>query len=89
MVLFYFAFSATENKHGENFGALLYVADGGEVNETAEKLLRFGRYVAKFRRQFLPLTSAFFRATYPLPEKAQIIPSDSCPRIFDFLMKML
>lgn len=46
-------------------------ADGGEVNETAEKLLRFGRYVAKFRRQFLPLTSAFFRATYPLPEKAK------------------
>ena len=71
MKLFYFAFSATETKHGENFCAFLYVADGGEVNETAEKLLRFGRYVAKFRRQFLPLTSAFFRATYPLPEKAK------------------
>jgi len=53
------------------FYASLYVAEGGEVNETAEKLLRFGRYVAKFRRQFLPLTSAFFRATYPLPEKAK------------------
>ena len=70
--LFYFAFSAAENKHGENFFyAVLCVADKGEVNETAEKLLRFGRYVAKFRQQFLPLTSAFFRATYPLPEKAK------------------
>lgn len=53
------------------FYAVLCVADKGEVNETAEKLLRFGRYVAKFRRQFLPLTSAFFRATYSLPEKAK------------------
>ena len=68
--LFYFAFSAAENKHGEKFFyAVLCVADKGEVNETAEKLLRFGRYVAKFRRQFLPLTSAFFRATTPCPKR--------------------
>ena len=71
MVLFILPFRQPKTSTEKIFCAILCVADGGEVNETAEKLLRLGRYVAKFRRQFLPLTSAFFRATYPLPEKAK------------------
>lgn len=71
LVCFILPFRQPKTSTEKIFYASLYVADGGEVNETAEKLLRFGRYVAKLRRQFLPLTSAFFRATYPLPEKAK------------------